>query len=1031
MTKLRFSIAFLLAAFLLAGCGGSSSTAVAPPPPPMDSDDDGVPDADDAFPMDPNETADSDGDGVGDNADAFPMDANETADSDGNGVGDNAQEAMALDDAKAAAMDAWGAARDALASIAGDGTENPVAYQRAMNALADAATANTAAQAATTSAAAQAQQMAAEMARDTAVEQVAMVVYSRDMDAIGNARTAAAQSARAAKTAYEEAKKALEAVEDFKDLNMASYDEAMAQVTAAKMAYDAAMAASNAAAQAMLLGDAQAQQMAAATAKENADTANTNAMKYAGMVQDAEDAGLADARMTADEAYQAAKQAATDARQAANDASDEADAAEAANDGSPAAMDSRTAADDAADAATDAETARDEAGTAKMAADAALTSVEARGHQADAEGKRDEARGHLGTAQMKLAAAEASKIIAQNTGAGTIALWQQRAMDANADAQGYAKDARAAANKADAQADAAEADAAKAMRARTDYDNANKKAVAARNAADAAERAAVAAETAAANAKNALDMATADDATVAVAREQSNIARTEAMGASGKPAEANAEYMKAMEAADEAEMYADRHVISLLSHANGQDITDVTEDVTTAPALMKAREERKMAVRGVIGQAGGNTNNISGDTADTANLTTATASWAADTPDDPDTPGENEFMAGAFSIDVAPGGATALGFNTEADPTATPAVVKTATELSRGLGDFMHGYQIEGTDDNSTQVIVFTDITQTVAAKPQVTLDDAVIISNRPVTASQVVIQAGATTLTGALYDHDGDADTNGLTATYACGVAPATACSFEIEDGKVTSLVGYVVSVTIDDTAANSFVLKEAVTARPDTDYLVLGVWLQEDSNGTADGTPKAFAAFADGPATSTTPVELTGTAKYIGKATGVYTEGDGVDYFEGDATLTANFGAPGTADDPAATDDEAGTITGMINNIYAGGNRMSDVISLNDDGSPDDGNIAAAGTFNGDVRMGPVKELVDNVATYHYNGSWSGQFYGPATDIEGTTLVEAPANTAPGSAAGTFGVTGTMGEGDDAVTRSYVGAFGAHKDD
>ena len=86
------------------------------------------------------------------------------------------------------------------------------------------------------------------------------------------------------------------------------------------------------------------------------------------------------------------------------------------------------------------------------------------------------------------------------------------------------------------------------MRARTDYDNANKKAVAARNAADAAERAAVAAETAAANAKNALDMATADDATVAVAREQSNIARTEAMGASGKPAEANAEYMKAMEA---------------------------------------------------------------------------------------------------------------------------------------------------------------------------------------------------------------------------------------------------------------------------------------------------------------------------------------------------------------------------------------------------------------------------------------------------------------------------------------------------
>ncbi|MBT6294210.1 MAG: BspA family leucine-rich repeat surface protein [Candidatus Magasanikbacteria bacterium] len=68
-----------------------------------DGDDDGVNDADDAFPNDPNESADSDGDGVGDNADpdddndgvndaddAFPDDPNESADSDGDGVGDNA-----------------------------------------------------------------------------------------------------------------------------------------------------------------------------------------------------------------------------------------------------------------------------------------------------------------------------------------------------------------------------------------------------------------------------------------------------------------------------------------------------------------------------------------------------------------------------------------------------------------------------------------------------------------------------------------------------------------------------------------------------------------------------------------------------------------------------------------------------------------------------------------------------------------------------------------------------------------------------
>ena len=67
-----------------------------------DDDNDGVPDADDAFPIDPAESADTDGDGIGDNADtdddgdgvadtddALPLDATETVDSDGDGVGDN------------------------------------------------------------------------------------------------------------------------------------------------------------------------------------------------------------------------------------------------------------------------------------------------------------------------------------------------------------------------------------------------------------------------------------------------------------------------------------------------------------------------------------------------------------------------------------------------------------------------------------------------------------------------------------------------------------------------------------------------------------------------------------------------------------------------------------------------------------------------------------------------------------------------------------------------------------------------------
>jgi hypothetical protein len=69
----------------------------------LDQDDDGVLDANDAFPADASETIDTDNDGVGNNADldddgdgvldvsdAFPRDASEWADFDGDGIGDNA-----------------------------------------------------------------------------------------------------------------------------------------------------------------------------------------------------------------------------------------------------------------------------------------------------------------------------------------------------------------------------------------------------------------------------------------------------------------------------------------------------------------------------------------------------------------------------------------------------------------------------------------------------------------------------------------------------------------------------------------------------------------------------------------------------------------------------------------------------------------------------------------------------------------------------------------------------------------------------
>ena len=57
-----------------------------------DDDNDGFPDGEDAFHLDPAEWLDTDRDLVGDNADAFPEDRNEQYDTDGDGIGDNADD---------------------------------------------------------------------------------------------------------------------------------------------------------------------------------------------------------------------------------------------------------------------------------------------------------------------------------------------------------------------------------------------------------------------------------------------------------------------------------------------------------------------------------------------------------------------------------------------------------------------------------------------------------------------------------------------------------------------------------------------------------------------------------------------------------------------------------------------------------------------------------------------------------------------------------------------------------------------------
>ena len=204
-----------------------------------------------------------------------------------------------------------------------------------------------------------------------------------------------------------------------------------------------------------------------------------------------------------------------------------------------------------------------------------------------------------------------------------------------------------------------------------------------------------------------------------------------------------------------------------------------------------------------------------------------------------------------------------------------------------------------------------------------------------------------------------------------------------------------------------------EAAEPAENADYLAFGVWMIEDYFADQSGNQAAFAAFATGGTEFATPAPLTGKATYNGAAAGMYTEGTREGHFRADATLTSDFGTqPETGDD-----DALGTVTGRIDGIVADGVSMSDVIHLTG------GAITATGSFAGSARMGAAT-VKDDVATYPYNGSWSGQFYGPAA-ADGAEGVAA----LPPAAAGTFGVTGTLGASDNAVTRSYVGGFGARR--
>ena len=948
---------------------------------------------------------------------------------------------MAADMAEISAMDAEDAVAAVMEIADSDQTSYDAAAMEAAAARAAATAAREASDAAaraTTSAdAAMHQATAVEKRREaatalqSAMDHAGMVTAAKEkadeaqadrlaqevaMKLLADAKQAAMDAANDAMTASEDAAEAVRKVKDSEVLDSnrgaaMAFARAEDAATDAATAYQDAVAASNAAQMATTQEDADKYKGMAEDAMAAAVLARTNAESFAGIVSTAQQMANDDAdnTMRLGIAQEAAKIAAEAAEEAAKMAAEAAEAAETASPGSKAAADAQKAAGLAQDAAGLARDAYKRAMEDTDAADAEAELTTAKDKQGDAAKQLMYAENSRDDAEDARKAAETVQTESDIADAKTSTMKSKMAAaEALADAAKYANMARVAANKA--------------MRARTDYVNADKYA-------DAAEDAEEAART------GHMDAAAAHDA--AMAATTSAEAKAAMQAGIDATNSAKPQAMAAMEAAGKAGRYAGMHVIGLLIHANGQDILVGTEDdVTDIPTnVADARKRRVTTIADLIATAANATDNGESDT-------TATVTWNADVLDDPATDDEDESMVSLLTMALNPGGDGDVEFlrmDRAADPDASPAVtahVQTTQRLRPNLTGFDHGYSVT---DGGTHVIVFTDKEQATRLEEAKT----VTIRNHAVTAGRIKTNVDADNdpvalagtpddlTTNTKYDHDGNPDTLPLMGTYKC--AETDSCIIKVTGTQVTGITGPLIftSVPNGDTDGDGSpdngqgIITAAVAADLKDNYIVFGVWLQEEDG---DDQPEfgAFAATGHGIA-SNPDVAVTGKATYTGRAAGVYTAGTSVDYFQGRAKLTADFGAAGTEADSNAVDDEAGTVTGMIDQIVAGGETMSDVISLRKSGN------IADGAFSGPARMGEAKVRDDDTVMYPYNGMWSGEFHDPVLNAVGGT---ADNTKFPGKVAGTFGVTGTddMGTANDMtddVVRSYVGAFGAHKDD
>ena len=250
--------------------------------------------------------------------------------------------------------------------------------------------------------------------------------------------------------------------------------------------------------------------------------------------------------------------------------------------------------------------------------------------------------------------------------------------------------------------------------------------------------------------------------------------------------------------------------------------------------------------------------------------------------------------------------------------------------------------------------------------------------------------------------------------------IATTTGCSISVDaSGVLRSITGYTFQYAVAGT-----------TRRVDSDYLAWGVWVHVPNSlpgvdSTGRTNPATVAAFSSGSDPFQVAAALTGTATYNGVASGLYSAGGAVEYFEADASLSADFGGRTANDSTPATDGSdsflLGAVTGSISNIKAGGMDVDGSITLGrapliaGDATPTVGNAATRFTGNTQGTLGGRA----------MSGSWTGQFYGPNRAPAGSVAVR---TEFPTTASGTFGAATATGTGPGI---GILGSFGTWKAD